>query len=115
MMNEDELRQKVWNMYHDIQLLEDMGFVPVGFPPLNPEDVPDTMQGLRNADDYNSSISLMRFGPRESVLTARPCNGDVTIRLDGEEYTMPRACLHCPDSVDKCIEGWLAENIGVTE
>lgn len=107
----EDMRIAVWAAYHDIEALEDLGFVPIGFPPMNPDDVPDTMSGLRNADEYNRSISFVRFGPSDSVLTAYACAEEITVKINAKEYTMPRACLHCGECADECIGKWIQENV----
>lgn len=103
MDREQKVREAAWGTYHDIQILEEMGFVPVGFPPLNPEDTTDDYNGLSNVYEYNSAITLMKFGPCESVLTARPCVDEIVVKMDGREYKMLRAYLHCGECADKCI------------
>lgn len=113
MMKEDtdELRIRVWDVYHDIEMLEDMGFAPIGYPPMNPEDHSDDYSGLSAVDSYNSAIVLMRFGPRDSVLTARPCQNDMELKIKDKTYKMERAIMHT-DEPDKSIEQWIDENVG---
>lgn len=113
-MNEDEIQktiEDVWSVYHDIQILEDMGFVPIGYPAMNPDDIPDDPDSLERMLDYNRAIVLMRFGPRESVLTAKPCKEEIDIRVGNVCYIMPRAFIHCGKAVDECISSWMADNV----
>ena len=111
MMDENDLRTRVWSIYHDIQLLEDMGFSPIGYPPMNPDDSPDTVGSLAIVDKFNSEITLVRFGPCDSVLTARPCEDVFLVKINGAEYEMPRAAVYCEKNVDGCIELWIKENV----
>lgn len=108
---EQEIRVKVWATYHDIQALEDLGFAPIGYPPMNPEDTTDDLKGLSNVYEYNNAIVLMKFGPSDSVLTARPCEEEITVKINAKEYMMPRAYLHCGEHADICIDKWIKENV----
>lgn len=108
---EQEIRERVWAAYNDIQALMDLGFSPIGYPPINPEDTTDNLTGLSNVYEYNGAIVLMRFGPSDSVLTARPCEEEITVKINGKEYRMPRAYLHCGEHADICIDRWIKENV----
>lgn len=115
MINEDSLRMHVWAVYHDIETLEEMGFAPVGFPPMNPEDHPDNYTGLSAVEEYNNSITLMKFGPRDSIIVARPCDDYMDVKIKERTYRMERASIHCQDNPDRCIEKWMERNIGGEE
>ena len=109
-MDEDELRERVWAIYHDIEQLENMGFAPIGYPPMNPEETEDTLIGLKVVDEYNSSITLMRF-TQYGIMTAVGGGDDVILSKDGEKLTIPRAYIHCKDGeIEPCIARWLKEN-----
>lgn len=112
MTDEESLRIHVWQVYHDIETLEDMGFAPVGFPPMNPCDHPDDLRGLTAVDEYNNTITLMKFGPRESVIVARPCEQYLEVKIKERTYKMERARICCQDNPDRCIEIWMDETLG---
>lgn len=108
---EQEIRERAWAVYNDIQALMDRGFSPIGYPPIDPEDTTDDLKGLSAVYEYNNAIVLMRFGPSDSVLTARPCEEEITVKMNAKEYRMPRAYLHCGEHADICIERWIKENV----
>jgi len=109
---EQEIREKVWAVYHDIESLMDLGFSPIGYPPIDPGDTTDDLDGLSRVYEYNKAIVLMRrFGPSGTVLTARPCGEEIIVKMNAKEYRMPRAYLHCGENADICIGRWIQENV----
>lgn len=107
----DGLRTEAYEIYNDMVALEDLGFTPIGYPPFNPAEAPDTESGLRNVIEFNSHISLVYlYGPDDAVLTARPCEDIIEIKAAGQKYEMPRAFLHLGPDLESSVRAWLEEN-----